>query len=266
MMELLDAALLGLVEGVTEFIPVSSTGHLILAGHLLGFEGAKASTFEVFIQLGAILAVLVLQQKRILALCTVRRAAGFGGPHGLALLGLTTVPALLLGGVAHGFIKAYLFNPMTVAVGLGVGGIGILLLERFLPVVKITGLDALSWREALTVGLFQCLALWPGMSRSASTMMGGMSVGVERKTAAEYSFLAAIPVMFAAAAFDLYKSLSILHTPDIPLFALGFILSFLAAWLTVKGFLRLLGRYTLTLFGWYRLAAACVILLLWHWS
>ena len=266
MMDLLDAALLGLVEGVTEFIPVSSTGHLILAGHLLGFEGVKASTFEIFIQLGAILAVVVLQQKRILALCTVRKAVGFGGPHGLALLGLTTLPALLLGGVAHGFIKAHLFNPMTVALGLGVGGIGILLLERFLPMVRVTGLDALSWREALTVGVFQCLALWPGMSRSASTILGGMSVGIERRTAAEYSFLAAIPVMFAATVFDLYKSLSILHTPDIPFFGVGFIVSFLAAWLVVKGFLRLLGRYTLTLFGWYRLAAAGVILLLWHWA
>lgn len=266
MMELLDAALLGLVEGVTEFIPVSSTGHLILAGHLLGFEGVKASTFEIFIQLGAILAVLVLQYKRVLALCTLRKAVGFAGPHGLALLGLTTLPALLLGGVAHGFIKAHLFNPMTVAIGLGIGGLGILLLERFLPEVRMTGLDALSWREALTVGLFQCLALWPGMSRSACTILGGMSVGIERRTAAEYSFLAAIPLMFAAAAFDLYKSLPILHMPDIPLFGVGFIVSFLAALLIVKGFLRLLGRYTLTLFGWYRLAAASVIVLLWHWA
>lgn len=261
MSELFYAVILGLVEGITEFIPVSSTGHLIVAGHLLGFEGPKASTFEIFIQLGAILAVVLLYRERFFQLCTVRKSVGFSGPHGWALLVLTSLPALILGALTHGFIKRYLFNPMTVAAALAVGGVAILVVERYRPRVKKSGLDTLAWQDALVIGLFQCLALWPGMSRSASTILGAMTIGVDRETAAQYSFLAAVPIMVAAIGFDLYKSLPILNASDVPMFSLGFVVSFLAAWLAVKSFIRFLGTHTLVPFGWYRIVVAPIILL-----
>jgi undecaprenyl-diphosphatase len=260
MVDWLNTVILGIVEGLTEFIPVSSTGHLIVVGYLLGFEGPKAATFEIFIQLGAILAVVFLYKERFLRLCTFRASAGLSGRRGLILLGLTTLPALVFGAVTHRFIKSYLFNPTTVALGLGIGGVGILAMERFLPRVKKSGLDALNYGDAVAVGLWQCLALWPGMSRSACTIIGGMAVGIERETAAQYSFLAAVPIMFAATALDLYKSLAILHGSDIPIFGLGFLVSFMSAWLAIKFFLRFLGSHTLNPFGWYRIIIALGIL------
>jgi undecaprenyl-diphosphatase len=256
----LDAIILGVVEGVTEFIPISSTGHLIVVGHLVGFKGPKAATFEIFIQLGAILAVVILYKQRFLRLCTFRTSAGLAGRRGLILLGLTTLPALVFGAVMHRVIKGYLFTPGTVAFGLGAGGVGILLMERFLPKVKRSGLDALSFRDAVAIGCFQCLALWPGMSRSACTIVGGMAVGIERETAAQYSFLAAVPVMFAATVLDLYKSLPILQGSDVPMFTIGFVVSFIAAWLAIKFFLRFLASHTLNPFGWYRIIVALAIL------
>jgi undecaprenyl-diphosphatase len=260
MVELMYAAILGIVEGLTEFVPVSSTGHLIVAEHLLGFEGPIAETFAIFIQLGAILAVVLLYKERFLRLCSFQMSAGFAGRRGIILLGLTTLPALVLGYATHRFIKTYLFTPVTVALALGIGGVGILVLERFLPRIKKSGLDALNYRDAVVVGLFQCLALWPGMSRSASTIVGGMAIGIERGTAAQYSFLAAVPIMFAATALDLYKSLTILQGSDVPMFAIGFVVSFVAAWSAIKFFLRFLGSHTLKPFGWYRIIVALAIL------
>ncbi len=256
---ILHTTLLGLVEGITEFLPVSSTGHLIIVGHLLGFENAKAATFEIFIQLGAILAVVFLYKERFLGLFSFKKSDDFSGLRGLSLLALTTLPALFFGALTHGYIKTHLFNPFTVALGLGVGGILILLGERLLKPGQTSGLDALNWRQALAIGFFQCLALWPGVSRSAATIMGGMSVGVQRKTAAEYSFFAAVPVLCAAVVLDLYKSLPFLEKSDVPVFALGFIVAFISAWIAVKGFIRLLGNHTLSPFGWYRIAVALLI-------
>jgi undecaprenyl-diphosphatase len=255
--------LLGLVEGITEFIPVSSTGHLIIAGHLLGYEGERAATFEIFIQLGAILAVVFLYKDTFLQLFTRRLARGMAGPHGLLMLALTTLPILVVGFLLHGIIKQYLFNNTNVvAIGLGVGGVAIILIERWRPRPRCYGLGALRWREALTVGLFQCLAVWPGTSRAAATILGGMLIGIERKTAAEYSFLAAVPAMCAAVGYDLLKSRSILHASDIPAFAVGFVVAFIAAAIAVKGFIRLLGSYTLSAFGWYRIVVALGIFFL----
>jgi undecaprenyl-diphosphatase len=264
MLDVFHAVLLGLVEGVTEFLPVSSTGHLIVVGNLLGFTGPKAATFDIFIQLGAILAVVVLYKERFASLWRPRSAGGFSGSRGLLLLALTTLPALLLGGVTHGLIKTYLFNSTTVALGLAIGGVAILLMERRKSIPLTVGLDALEWREALTVGFCQCLALWPGISRSAATILGGMAVGLERKTAAEYSFLAAVPVMIAATGLDLVKSLPILQSTDFPVFLIGFVTAFLAAWIAVKGLIQLLSRHTLKPFGWYRLAMALLIVGLLH--
>jgi undecaprenyl-diphosphatase len=260
MEEWLYAVILGIVEGLTEFIPVSSTGHLIVAGHLLGFDGPRAATFEVFIQLGAILAVVVLYKERFVRLCMLGYSPGFVGARGLTLLALTSLPALVFGAISHGFIKEHLFNPTTVALGLGLGGIGILVVERVRPPAKKAGLDTLDYRDALAIGLFQCLALWPGMSRSACTIVGGMAVGIERDTAAQYSFLVAVPLIFAAAVFDLYQNLPILQVSDATTFGVGFVVSFIAAWLAIKFFLRFLGSHTLNPFGWYRIIVALVIL------
>lgn len=265
MADWLAAIILGLVEGITEFIPVSSTGHLIIAGHLIGFEGERASTFEIFIQLGAILAVVFLYIDRFWKLIPTRldvnEEQGFGGLRGLLLLAVTTIPAVSLGAVGHSTIKNDLFSPGVVAIGLAVGGVAILLIEPRLPAVKRIGLDSLTWRDAFIIGLFQCLSLWPGMSRAAMTILGAMIIGVERKTAAEYSFFVAVPALMAATGYDLLQSLDLLETSDIFIFGIGFVVAFISAWFAVKIFIRLLSTHQLAPFGWYRLGVAAVVLL-----
>lgn len=255
----LDAVILGVVEGLTEFIPVSSTGHLIVAGNLLNFKGPLAESFEVFIQLGAICAVLVIYKKIFFNLFQFDSDKGFSGRKGMVLLMLTTIPALIFGALAHSAIKKYLFNPQTVSIGLGLGGIAILAVERTLPQSKKIGLDALTYPDAILIGFFQCLSLWPGMSRSACTILGAMILGVERKTAVEYSFLAAVPVMFAATFYDLYKSYSLFSLELVLIFSVGFIVSFIFAWIALKFFLRLISSHTLIPFGWYRIFIAPLI-------
>lgn len=256
----LAAVILGVVEGITEFLPISSTGHLIIVGHLIGWEGERAATFDVFIQLGAILAVVVLYSRRFLRLIPGGpETRGFSGWRGIRLLAITTFPALVMGALLHKTIKMHLFNPLTVALGLGLGGLAILLIERRSHRPHCLDLNALTGREALVVGLCQCLALWPGVSRAAATILGGMLVGVERKTATEYSFLAAVPVMCAAVGYDLLKSWSSLHASDLPVFALGFVVAFLAALAAIAWFIRLLSTHTLSPFGWYRLAVAAAV-------
>jgi len=208
--------------------------------------------------------VVGLYRERFRSLLRNRRDGEFGGGEGLLLLGLTTLPALVLGALAHGYIKEYLFNPFTVAVGLGLGGIVILLVERLLRRPGREGLGALGWRDALLIGLCQCLSLWPGVSRAAATIIGGRVAGLERRTATEYSFLAAVPVMFAAIGYDLLKSRQHLGIENLGLFAIGFVVAWLSARLAVRLFIRLLGSYTLAPFGWYRLFAAGAVLLLWR--
>jgi len=264
-MLIIIAIILGIVEGLTEFLPVSSTGHLILAGHALGFTGLRADTFEVFIQLGAILAVIWLYRERFIKLLQIRKTTGFQGQRGIKLLALTSLPALIAGAALHGFIKEHLFQPTTVAIGLAVGGVALILVEKFIfqkHKPKTLSLDNLTFKQALQIGLFQLLALWPGVSRSASTIIGGMLGGTDRKTAVEYSFLVAVPVLVAAGGFDLLTSLSDLHTADIPLFATGFVVAFVSALFAIKYFVKLVQRYTFTPFGWYRIVLAGLVLLL----
>jgi len=262
MFEIVKVIILGIVEGLTEFIPVSSTGHLIVIGHLIGFVGEKAATFEVFIQLGAILAVVWLYRDRFLSMLSFKNEPNlFSGRKGLILLALTTLPAILIGAIAHSYIKKYLFGPVTVALGLGVGGMIMVLVERKIGAKdKRTGIDCLSFRDALAIGFFQSLAMWPGVSRSGATMVGAMLLGIERKTAAEYSFLAAVPIMFAATFFDLYKASSLLITADYLLFFVGFVISFLSSMVAIQTFIKLLGRITLVPFGLYRIGIALLIL------
>lgn len=260
MNDIYQSIILGLVEGITEFIPVSSTGHLILAGHVIGFKGSRASTFEVFIQLGAILSILQLYRDRFVGLFKQDRE-GFYGIRAVTLLSVTTAPAIIAGLLAHGFIKAHLFSPLTVAIGLFVGGLWIVITEYAFKNrgIKKSGINNLGIKEAILIGLFQCLALWPGISRAASTILGGIYSGLDRKTSAEYSFLAAVPVIFAASIYDLYKSLSYLSISDIPLFLTGFTVSFLTALLAVRAFIYILGRYDLRIFGWYRIAFSTLL-------
>jgi undecaprenyl-diphosphatase len=181
--------------------------------------------------------------------------------HGIALLGLTTVPALVAGFLAHKAIKHFLFGPMTVAWALGVGAVGILLAEKYKPDARIVELDQLEYRQALLVGLFQCLALWPGMSRAAATIIGGLFSGLDRRTATEYSFLAAVPVMIAATLYDLYKEWHLLESSDFTFFAVGFVVSFLSAAAAVKTFIALVQKWSLAPYAWYRLAIAPLIYL-----
>lgn len=263
-MENLLAALMGVVEGLTEFLPVSSTGHLILAGHFSGFENLvgkdAAGAFEIVIQLGAILAVVAAYPGRFAGLLRFRENRGLTGLRGIGLLIITSIPASIVALLARKVIHERLFHPVTVAVALAAGAVWILLVERYPSRKRIEGVDSLTWREALTIGLFQCLSLWPGMSRSASTILGGMMFGVERKTATEYSFFAAVPIMIAATLWEFYKSYALFQGAHLPMLAIGFVVSFFCAWAAVKFFIHFLGRHTLIPFGWYRLVLAGVVL------
>ncbi len=255
-------AILGTVEGLTEFIPVSSTGHLIVVGNLLGFTGDKASTFEVAIQLGAILAVPVLYIHRFQRLIPRKESAGRSAPStmdgwsGLWLIAVATFPAGLAGYLGHDFIKSRLFTPATVTWALVVGAIGILIAERFVSRHISRPIDTLTWQQALGVGLFQILALWPGRSRSAATIVGGMLMGLDRKAAAEFSFLIAVPIMAAASGYDLLKMHGSFSSAETAQFLLGFVISFIVAVVSIASFIRILSRWSLAPFAWYRILVA----------
>ena len=253
------AVILSIVEGLTEFLPVSSSGHLILAGDLLGFVGEKAATFEVVIQLGAIMAVVVLYWSRFWGLLRPQPYARFAGMRGIGMLMLTSLPACVLGLLAHSTIKQHLFTPATVALALAVGAVCMILAERRKVRPVCITLDDMTPKLALGVGLFQCLAMWPGFSRSAATIMGGMLLGSKRSVAAEYSFVAAVPIMVAATGYDLLKSWHLLSAADIPFFAIGMVGSFISALAAVKIFVALVGRMTLVPFAVYRLILAPVV-------
>ncbi len=263
MQEILNAVWLGLIEGVTEFLPISSTGHLILAADLLQFTGSQAKTFEVVVQFAAILAVIHIYRDRFRGLLRPPPDTRFSGRYGLWLLFLTTLPAGLLGLLAHSQIKEHLFAPAPVALALGAGALGLLLVEYKRPAVRARSLDDLGWKIALGVGLFQCLALWPGFSRAAATIMGAMFLGAERKLAAEYSFLAAVPIIAAASGFELLTSWTELTVHTLLVLLTGCLVSFLSAWLVVKGFLHLLDHFTLKPFAYYRIGLVFFYLTLW---
>ncbi|HEX9442559.1 MAG TPA: undecaprenyl-diphosphate phosphatase [Candidatus Binatia bacterium] len=262
------AVILGIVEGLTEFIPVSSTGHLIVVGTLLGFVGEKASTFEVAIQLGAILAVVVLYRERFARLIPKNTdrfsplGSALDGWSGLYRIGLATLPALVAGFATRSLIKRYLFTPHAVALALLVGGVGILLAERHVRRRPAAALDTLSLGQALGIGLFQTLALWPGTSRSAATIIGGMLLGLDRKGAAEFSFLIAVPIMAAATGYELLKIKDAMSGAEIAQLAVGFVTAFVVALLTIRWFLRLLNRWSLAPFAWYRIVVAPIFYLI----
>jgi undecaprenyl-diphosphatase len=256
------AVILGIVLGLTEYLPVSSAGHLIVVGSLLDFTGPKATCFQVFLQIGAISAVVVLYRERFLHLIPWRKYPDhqeFSGLKGLSFLALTTMPAVIVGAAFHNFIKTYLFGPLTVAGALAVGGVAILLAEKFKPEPRVSDINELTYTQAGVIGLVQCLALWPGVSRSASTICAGLFCGFSRQIAAEYSFLAAVPILTAAAVYDLYKNWSLFHASDVPYFLVGLVVAFLAASVAIRIFLAYLQRWTLVPFAYYRLAIAPII-------
>jgi undecaprenyl-diphosphatase len=253
---------LGIVEGVTEFIPVSSTGHLIIVGNLLGFVGEKASIFEVAIQLGAILSVVVLYRDRffgmVLPMDNSRPRSALDGWAGIGRITVATLPALVVGYLAHGFIKDRLFTPPSVTWALAVGGVGILLAEQFVSHRPKRSLDTLTVKQALGIGFFQTLSLWPGTSRAAATIVGGLLLGLERKGAAEFSFLIAVPIMLAASGYEMLKMGGLFSFHDIAQFLVGFVVSFGVAMIAVTTFIRILSRWSLIPFAWYRIVVAPV--------
>jgi undecaprenyl-diphosphatase len=259
----LKALILGVVEGVTEFLPISSTGHLILVGDWLGWTGADAQTFEIFIQLGAILAIVWIYRAKLTA-----EARGFpADPASRRFawsLFLAFVPAAVVGVLLHHWIKARLFNPLVVAWALVVGGLLILLIERLHPRATVTDATAVPDRPAVGVGLAQVLSLVPGTSRSAATILGGYALGLTRTAATEFSFYLAIPVMVAATLFDLVKSHAALGPQDLVPFAIGFVAAFVSALVVVKGFLRFVSRHSFEAFAWYRIAFGIVLLWLYR--
>jgi undecaprenyl-diphosphatase len=256
---LLKALILGIVEGLTEFLPVSSTGHLIITGDLLSFSDARAKVFEIAIQLAAILAVVWEYRAKIIEV-VVGLPSQRGAQRFALNLIVAFIPAAVLGLLFASAIQRYLFNPITVATAFMVGGLLILWAERRKHRVRVLSVDDLSWRDALAVGCAQALALIPGTSRSGATIIGGLFFGLERRTATEFSFFLAIPTMFAATFYDVYKNRALLHMHDLPLFAVGGLASFVAAFLAVRGLLRYISHHDFTIFAWYRLAFGIVVL------
>jgi undecaprenyl-diphosphatase len=247
---LLQALILGVVEGLTEFLPISSTGHLILAGHLLGYRGEQAGVFFVSIQTGAMLSVLWEYRRRFFAV----DAALYRN------LIVAFVPAAVLGLALGGAIKAYLFSPVPVALAFIVGGAIILLVERHNRVARVESTRAMSWRDALKVGVAQCFALIPGTSRSGATIIGGMLFGLSRPAATEFSFFLAVPTLVAAGAYDLWSHRSLFSAGDLQMVVVGLVVSFVSALVVIRWLIRYVATHDFKPFAWYRIAFGLVVL------
>ncbi len=261
----IQALILGVVEGLTEFLPISSTGHQIIVADLLDFGGERAMAFNIIIQLGAILAVVWEFRRKILdvvtGLPTQRNAQRFTVNLLIAFL-----PAVVLGVIFADLIHHYLFNPITVATALVVGGIIMLWAERREHEVHAQTVDDITWKDALKVGFAQCLAMIPGTSRSGSTIIGGLLFGLSRKTATEFSFFLAMPTMVGAAVYSGYKYRDLFQPADLPVFAVGFITSFIFAMIAVKGLLKFIASHSYAAFAWYRIGFGLLILATWQFG
>jgi undecaprenyl-diphosphatase len=257
---LFKALVLGIVEGLTEFLPISSTGHLILAGDLLGFHGDKAKVFEVVIQTGAMLAIVWEYRSRFIGALTGLGSRPEARRFVFNLL-VAFMPAALLGLAFGSYIKAHLFKPVPVAAAFIVGGLIILWVERrgSRPAV-VASVDDMSWKDALKVGLAQSFALIPGTSRSGATIIGGMLFGLSRRAATEFSFFLAVPTLVAAGMYDLYKNRGLLSADDISVFAVGSVSAFVSAFLCVRWLLRYIISHDFTVFAWYRIVFGAVVL------
>jgi undecaprenyl-diphosphatase len=259
-MLLLKAAVMGVVEGLTEFLPISSTGHLILAGALLGFDDDKAKVFDIAIQTGAILAVIIVYWQKISS--TVRALPSSADAQRFALnVFIAFVPAVVLGLLFGKAIKANLFTPTVVATTFIIGGFIILWAERRqASAVRINEVEDMRWQDALKVGLVQCLAMIPGTSRSGATIIGGMLLGLSRKAATDFSFYLAIPTLMGAGAYSLYKERALLSVSDAPMFVVGLLFSFLSAWVCVRWLLKFISTHSFEVFAWYRIVFGLVVL------
>jgi undecaprenyl-diphosphatase len=258
---LIKAAIMGVVEGLTEFLPISSTGHLILAGALLGFDDDKAKVFDIAIQTGAILAVIIVYWQKlrdtVVALPTSDQARRFTMNVAIAFF-----PAVVLGLLFGKAIKAHLFTPVVVASAFIVGGFIILWAEkRPQSQARIQNVDDMTPLDAIKVGLVQCLAMIPGTSRSGATIIGGMLLGLSRRAATDFSFFLAIPTLVGAGAYSLYKERALLSMADLPMFGVGLLFSFLSAWLCVRWLLRYISTHSFVPFAWYRIAFGLVVLI-----
>ncbi|MEI8156516.1 MAG: undecaprenyl-diphosphate phosphatase [Burkholderiales bacterium] len=271
---LIKAVVMGIVEGLTEFLPISSTGHLILAGALLGFDDDKAKVFDIAIQTGAIFAVILVYwqkiRKTLVDLPTEKQAQQLALNVLIAFL-----PAVVLGLLFGKTIKAHLFTPVVVATTFIVGGFIIIWAEKRQAAggnaVRVTDADDMTWKDALKVGLVQCLAMVPGTSRSGATIIGGMLLGLSRKAATDFSFYLAIPTLIGAGVYSLYKERALLSLADVPMFSVGLVVSFLSAWVCVRWLLRFIASHSFTGFAYYRIAFGIVVLLTaWtgtvHWA
>jgi undecaprenyl-diphosphatase len=256
----LKAVILGVVEGLTEFLPISSTGHLIIAGQLLGYSDDKAKVFDIVIQSGAMLAVVWEYRARFAGVLTgltsdpaARRFA--------VNLAVAFLPAALLGLAFASAIKQHLFHAVPVAIAFIVGGLIILWVERRPRPVRVREVDDMTWQDALKVGLAQSVALIPGTSRSGATIIGGMLFGMSRRAATEFSFFLAVPTLIAAGVYDLYKHRALLDAADLGTFSVGFVVSFVAAFVCVRWLLRYIATHDFSVFAWYRIGFGAVVLL-----
>ncbi len=258
-MILLKALVMGVVEGLTECLPISSTGHLIIAGHLLGFNDDKGKIFEIVIQTGAMLAIVWEYRAKfsrvLLGLSHDRKSQRF-----VTNLIIAFMPAALLGLAFGKYIKAALFKPVPVAIAFIVGGLIILLVERRKHVVRVESVDDMSALDALKVGCAQAFALIPGTSRSGATIIGGMLFGMSRRAATEFSFFLAVPTLIAAGAYDLWKNRALFDSSDISIFAVGMIAAFVSAFLCVRWLVRYIATHDFTVFAWYRIAFGLIVL------
>lgn len=253
------AVILGIVEGATEFIPVSSTGHLILVSDWLGFTGREADVFAVVIQLGAILAIMWLYRETFIgALRGVRTEPA--ARRFLLNIGIATLPAAFVGFLAHDFIMERLFSPLTVAAALMVGGVVILIIEWWRPPTRVEEVRDMSLALAVGVGLAQVIALFPGVSRSAATILGGFALGLSRRAATEFSFFLAVPIMLAASGYELMDTRTTMNAADLLVLSTGFVTSFVTALIIVKAFLRFVAGHTFRMFAWYRIALGGILI------
>ncbi|BFO04223.1 undecaprenyl-diphosphate phosphatase [Pseudomonas guariconensis] len=261
----LQAIILGVVEGLTEFLPISSTGHQIIVADLIDFGGERAMAFNIIIQLGAILAVVWEFRRKIfdvvLGLQSQPQARRF-----TANLLIAFFPAVVLGVLFADLIHEYLFNPVTVAAALVVGGVIMLWAERRDHRIEVDHVDDMRWSHALKIGLVQCLAMIPGTSRSGSTIIGGLLFGLSRKAATEFSFFLAMPTMVGAAVYSGYKYRDLFQPGDLPVFAIGFVVSFIFAMIAVRGLLKFIANHSYAAFAWYRIVFGLLILATWQFG
>lgn len=257
-----QALLLGIVEGLTEFLPISSTGHQIIVADLIGFGGERFEAFNIIIQLGAILAVVWEYRRKVLDIVVGLPRQRSAQRFTLNLL-VAFLPAVVLGVAFADLIHHYLFNPITVATALVIGGVIMLWAERRQHSIEVDTVDEMTWKHALKVGCAQCLALIPGTSRSGATIIGGLVFGLSRKAATEFSFFLAMPTMVGAAVYSGYKYRHLFQSADLPVFALGFVVSFIFAMLAVRALLKFIASHSYAVFAWYRIGFGLLILATW---